>query len=52
MTEGLETMYSTLHQMENKPIVNITYHGELICTHRMTRKEIDKFVLAMQRKGY
>lgn len=38
--------------MENKPKVNITYRGELICTHRMTRKEVDKFVLHMRRKGY
>jgi hypothetical protein len=55
-------MYSTLPPKENKPSkltglrpkpkVNITYHGELMCTHRMTRKEIDLFVLHMRRKGY
>ena len=45
-------MYSTQPRKENKAPVNITYHGELMCTHRMTRKEVDKFVVAMLRKGY
>lgn len=45
-------MYSTQPPKENKAKVNITYHGELICSHRMTRKEVDKFVVAMRRKGY
>lgn len=45
-------MYSTLPPKENKPKVNITYHGELMCTHRMTRKEVDKFVFHMREKGY
>ena len=45
-------MYSTLRQMENKPRVNITHEGKLICTHRMTIKEVDKFVEHMLNKGY
>ena len=45
-------MYSTQPRKENKPPVNITYHGELLCNHRMTGKEVDKFVEAMRKKGY
>ena len=45
-------MYSTQPLKGNKPKVNITYNGEVICTHRMTPKEVDKFVLYMREKGY
>lgn len=45
-------MSSTQPHKGNKPRVNITYDGELICTHHMTRKEVDNFVLHMRRKGY
>lgn len=45
-------MYSTLPPKENKPKVNLVYKGEVLATHRMTRKEVDKFVRAMQKKGY
>lgn len=52
MMEGLVIMYSTLHQLASKPKVNFTINGTVICTHRMTRKEIDKVIKAMERKGY
>lgn len=45
-------MYSTLHQWASKPKVNFTINGTVICTHRMTRKEVDKVVKAMERRGY
>lgn len=45
-------MSSTLHQSASKPKVNFTINGNLICTHRLTRKEIEKVVKAMERKGY
>jgi hypothetical protein len=45
-------MYSTRHQKDVKANVNITHQGKLLATHRMTRKEIDKFVAAMLKKGY
>lgn len=35
-----------------KPKVNITLHGQLLCTHYMTRKQVDKFIRAMRDKGY
>jgi len=43
-------MYSPYDTKRAK--VNITYDGDVICTHRMTPKEVDKFVLHMRRKGY
>lgn len=45
-------MYSIPPQMENKSKVNFTINGTVICTHRMTRKQIDKVVKEMERKGY
>lgn len=45
-------MYSTLHQSASKPKVNFTINGNVICTHRMTRKEVDKVVKAMKARGY
>ena len=36
----------------SKSQVNITLHGQLICTHRMTHKQVDKFLRAMRDKGY
>ena len=43
---------STLHQSASKPKVNFTINGNLICTHRLTRKEIDNIVKAMEQRGY
>jgi len=45
-------MYSTQPRVENKPQVNITLHGQVLATHRMTRKQVDKFVSEMRNKGY
>jgi hypothetical protein len=45
-------MYSTQPPKENKAPVVLTYQGEVLATHRMTRKEVDKFVAAMLEKGY
>jgi uncharacterized protein YcgL (UPF0745 family) len=45
-------MYSTLHQVASKPKVNFTINGNVICSHRLTRKEVDKVVKAMERRGY
>jgi len=45
-------MYSTLHQSASKSKVNFTINGNVICTHRMTRKEVDKVVKAMKARGY
>ena len=45
----MDHMYST---WASKPKVNFTINGTVICTHRMTRKEVDKVVKAMERRGY
>jgi uncharacterized protein YcgL (UPF0745 family) len=45
-------MYSTQPQWASKPKVNFTINGNVICSHRLTRKEVDKVVKAMQRRGY
>lgn len=45
-------MYSIPPQMENEFQVNITLHGKILTTHRMTRKQVDKFVSEMRNKGY
>ena len=52
MTEGLGIMYSTRQNKETKRKVNITLHGQLISTHHMTMKQVDKFLRAMRDKGY
>ena len=52
MMEGLEIMYSTRQNKETKRKVNITLHGQLICTNHMTMKQVDKFLRAMRDKGY
>lgn len=43
---------STLHQLASKPKVNFTINGNLICTHRLTRKQIEEVVKAMEQRGY
>ena len=45
-------MYSTRQNKETKRKVNITLHGQLISTHHMTMKQVDKFLRAMRDKGY
>lgn len=45
-------MYSTRQNKETKRKVNITLHGQLICTNHMTMKQVDKFLRAMRDKGY
>lgn len=45
-------MYSIPPRVENKPQVNITLDGHILATHRMTRKQVDKFVSEMRNKGY
>ena len=45
----MDHTYST---WATKPKVNFTINGTVLCTHRMTRKEVDKVVKAMKRKGY
>lgn len=45
----MDHIYST---WASKPKVNFTINGTVICTHRMTRKEVEKVVKAMERRGY
>jgi hypothetical protein len=45
-------MYSTQRRRESKFPVNISYQGKLICSHRMTIKEVDRFIDGMREKGY